>query len=104
MTLQAQNARPGVRLPRNGKMVSSSPRGPIYIRLPPDKPGAVCSWTGLTRGKLNALVLPSFYPDGRPPVESICIPNAYKNKKGCRLIVLESLLSYLERLRRKQNP
>ena len=65
---------------------------PQFIRLP--KPGTHCPWTGLSRGKLNELVLPTEANHNRPPVRSVSLrpPGALK---GVRLIHLESLLKFL---------
>lgn len=68
---------------------------PIYIRLP--KSGTRCHYTGLSRSALNSLILPSKENGFRPPVKSI----SDKKKgavRGVRLILLESLLAYLEAL------
>jgi hypothetical protein len=40
---------------------------PEFIRMP--KPGTRCPWTGLSRGKMNQLVLPCQENDHKPPVK-----------------------------------
>jgi hypothetical protein len=75
-----------------------TPVRPEYIRLP--RSGQLCAWTGLSRGKLNELILTR--PDRPvPPVKSFSAIDATK-RKGVRLIVLESLLGYLAKLRKQQ--
>jgi len=75
------------------------PERPKYIPLPPE--GVIDCWSGLKRGKLKTLILPSLNA-GHPPVKSIRIPNRGQNKRGCRLIVLDSLLAYLSKLEEEQ--
>jgi hypothetical protein len=65
---------------------------PEFIRLP--KPGTQEPFTGLSRAKLNELVLPTKKNDFKPLVRSISLRKVGE-KFGVRLIVLESLLSYL---------
>jgi len=75
-----------------------TPVRPEYIRLP--KNGQLCPWTGLGRSKINEFILPR--PDRPvPPVKSFSAIDSGK-RKGVRLIVLESLLGYLGKLRREQ--
>ena len=69
------------------------PGEPIYIRLPPPK--QQCSLTGLSRSKLNELILPSDRNSHNPPVESFSIKQPGQTK-GTRLIVWESLKRFLE--------
>lgn len=119
ITKPSQAKRPAtlIALPQGGTM-ASRPTKPRYIRLPAQ--GTLCPHSGLSRGKLNGLILPQCpNPDclkmedvkvgekcphcrkaviPAPPVKSILIPNAYKNEKGCRLIVLDSLMGYLKSL------
>jgi hypothetical protein len=71
-----------------------TPTLPETIRLP--KPGHLCAWTGMSRSKLNELILPCEANDHRPPVRSVCLRKRGA-VKGCRLIYLASLLSYLEK-------
>ncbi len=66
--------------------------GPVYVRLP--KPSQQCPITGLSRAKLNELILPSERNNFRPPVASKSLRKAGQ-QKGVRLILLESLLAYL---------
>jgi hypothetical protein len=72
---------------------------PEFIRLP--KPGTLCQWTGLSRSKLNELILPSPVNSYRPPVRSISLRNRGQ-VKAVRLIVLDSLISYLRSLEDSQ--
>jgi len=67
------------------------PRSPEFIRLP--KSG-LCPWTGLSRSKLNELILPSEANGFKPPVASVCLRKRGA-MRGTRLIVLDSLLHYL---------
>ena len=69
------------------------PARPEFIRLPLHGP---CPWTGLTRAKLNELILPCGTNNFRPPVRSVSLAPPGKTK-GVRLIYLESLLAYLHR-------
>lgn len=71
-----------------------APVRPEYVRLP--KQGQLCSWTALSRGKLNGFIL-----GPNPPVKSFNATEPGK-RKGTRLIVLQSLLDYLAKLRREQ--
>ena len=65
---------------------------PEFIRLP--RPGTRCNWTGLSRSKLNELVLPCEANGNNPPVSSVCLRKRGAGK-GARLICLSSLLGYL---------
>jgi len=65
---------------------------PEFIRLP--KPGHLCAWTGLSRSKLNELILPTEENGYKPPVKSVCLRRKGA-AKGTRLIHLASLLEYL---------
>jgi hypothetical protein len=69
------------------------PARPEFIRLPINGP---CPWTGLTRAKLNELILPSRINSFKPPVRSVSLAPPGKTK-GVRLIYLESLLDFLHR-------
>ena len=73
---------------------------PEFIRLP--KPGTLCRWTGLSRSKLNELILPSPVNSFKPPVRSLSLRNRGQ-MKAVRLIVLESLLGYLRSLLEQQS-
>ncbi len=66
---------------------------PEWIRLP--KPGRSCFWTGLTRSKLNELVLACHGNDFKPQVKSRSLRKAGAIK-GVRLIHLQSLIEYIE--------
>ncbi len=70
----------------------ATPTMPEFIRLP--KPGHLCSWTGLSRSKLNELILPCPFNAHKPPVRSVCL-RRQGAVKGTRLIDLASLLAYL---------
>jgi len=72
--------------------VTAKPVLPEWTRLP--KTGTLDAWTGLTRSKLNELVLPCPANEYKPPVRSICLRQRGK-VKGVRLIHLRSLLDYL---------
>ena len=67
---------------------------PEFIRLP--RPGTLCHWTGLSRSKLNELILPCPANDFRAPVRSVCL-RRNGAAKGARLIILQSLLEHLRR-------
>jgi hypothetical protein len=54
----------------------------------------LCPYTGLSRSKLNQLILPCEQNDFKPPVKSVCLRQRGAIK-GTRLIVLDSLLDYL---------
>ena len=73
---------------------------PEFIRLP--KPGTLCRWTGLSRSKLNELILPSPLNSFKPPVRSLSLRNRGQ-VKAVRLIVLDSLLGYLRGLLEQQS-
>ena len=73
---------------------------PEFIRLP--KPGTLCPWTGLSRSKLNELVLPSPVNNFKPPVRSVSLRNRGQ-LKAVRLIVFDSLLGYLRGLLEQQS-
>jgi len=66
-----------------------------FIRLP--KTGTLCPFTGLTRSKMNALVLACPANDHKPPVKSVCLRQRGA-VKGVRLIVYRSLMDYLHGL------
>jgi len=46
------------------------PVHPEFIRLPKN---GLCPWTGLSRAKLNELVLPCAANGHKPPVRSVCL-------------------------------
>jgi hypothetical protein len=66
--------------------------GPIYVRLP--KPGEKCPITGLSRAKLNELILKNKRNNNSPPVASKSLRQEGA-QRGIRLVLLESLLAYL---------
>jgi hypothetical protein len=65
---------------------------PEFIRLP--KSGRLCPFTGLSRSKMNELVLPSPFNNFKPQVKSISLRNRGQ-VKAVRLIVYDSLTTYL---------
>lgn len=65
---------------------------PEFIRLP--KPGTLCHYTGLSRSKMNELVLPSAFNNFKPEVKSISLRNRGQ-VKAVRLVVYDSLMTYL---------
>ena len=67
-------------------------RDPEFIRLP--KTATLCPYSGLTRSKLNELVLACPQNDHKPPVKSVCLRQRGA-VKGVRLIVYRSLMDYL---------
>ncbi len=71
------------------------PVRPEFVRLP--KPGILCAWTGLSRSKLNELILPCAGNSFRPPVSSKVLRKSGA-VRGVRLIILESLLAHLRSL------
>ena len=68
---------------------------PEFVRLP--KSGTRCPYTGLSRSKLNQLVLPCKENDFKPPVESKVL-RSRGTIRGTRLIVFDSLINYLRQL------
>lgn len=64
----------------------------LWTRLP--KVGEYCSICGLSRNKLNTLVLPMACNNFNPPVKSISLKEPGK-KRGNRLIDYKSLVTYL---------
>src|SRR5947208_13314149 len=67
---------------------------PIYIRLP--APRDRCRWTGYSRSALADICVPNKANDFRPPVKSFRVRRK-GDKRAIRLIVFESLLSYLRK-------
>ena len=86
--IQPQQTNPPTTQPPSG----NSTGGPVYIRLP--KPGDKCPITGLSRPKLNELILPNERNHYSPPVASKSLRKAGA-RKGVRLVLLESLMQYL---------
>ena len=68
------------------------PGEPVYIRLP--RQGTLCKDSGLTRSKLNELILSTPRNNHQPLVKSLnsCLPG---KKRGNRLIIWASLKAYL---------
>lgn len=71
---------------------------PEFIRLP--KTGERCPHTGLSRTELNCLILPNAKNGHRPPVASVCLRKRGA-LRGTRLIIFDSLISYLHSLSAK---
>jgi len=71
----------------------AQPIVPEFLRLP--KPGRLCPFTGLSRSKINELILPCPANDWKPPVKSISLRKK-GSVRGCRLIVYDSFISYLK--------
>ena len=65
---------------------------PEFIRLP--KPGSREPFTGLSRSKLNQLILPSAENGFKPPVRSVVLRKRGAIR-GVRLIFLDSLIGYI---------
>jgi hypothetical protein len=89
--LHSSNGGAGMTAAPVGASVYSHPN-PEFIRLP--KPGQLCSRTGLSRSKMNELVLPSLLNNFKPPVKSISLRNRGQ-VKAVRLVVYDSLLGYI---------
>ena len=68
---------------------------PEFARLP--KGGTRCPYTGLSRSKMNQLVLPCKENDFKPPVESKS-DRKRGTIRGTRYIVYDSLMGYLNGL------
>lgn len=79
--------------------VSSENDRPEFIRLP--KSGSRCPWSGLSRSKLNELILPSPDNNHSPPVRSVSLRKAGQ-LKAARLVDFASLINYLRQLEREQ--
>ena len=69
---------------------------PIWIRLP--KVGKSCPFTGLSRSTLNNLILGK-----NPPVQSVSL-RQHHAIRGCRIILLKSLLEFIAGVAAAQNP
>lgn len=82
-----------------GDLARLQPVRPEYIRLP--KAGSLCPWTGLSRSKLNELILPSPLNGFQPQVRSSSLRNRGQIK-AVRLISFDSLMSYLRGLEEAQ--
>jgi hypothetical protein len=65
---------------------------PEFLRLP--KPRTLCPFSGLSRSKMNELVLPCAANGFKPPVRSISLRNR-NQVKAVRLVVYDSLMAYL---------
>lgn len=74
---------------------TATPARPEFIRLP--KPRTLCPWTGLSRSKLNELILPSPLNGFRPPVRSVSLRNRGQIR-AVRLVDFDSLMAYLRNL------
>ena len=73
---------------------------PYYLRLP--QAGFHCPWTGLSRSKLNQLILPCVENGHAPPVKSLCLRQRGA-LRGTRLIVFESLMNHLQKQTQHDN-
>lgn len=80
------------RSPTNQPTPASGQGGPVYIRLP--KPGEKCPISGLSRAKMNELILPNERNHFKPPVASKSLRKK-GSTRGVRLVLLESLMAYL---------
>ena len=87
--LAAQTTCETVQIPPASGIIQSDRE---FIRLP--KTGTLCPFTGLTRSKMNELVLACPANDHKPPVKSVCLRQKGA-VKGVRLIVYRSLMDYL---------
>jgi hypothetical protein len=65
---------------------------PEFTRLP--KPGTLCPYTGLSRGAINELILPTKRNFHKPPVRSFCLRQRGA-KTGVRLIDYASLRKHI---------
>ena len=74
-------------------------RDPEWVRLP--KTGTLCPYTGLTRSKLNELILPCPANGHKPLVRSVCLRQRGK-VKGVRLVFFDSLLDYIRQQAEEQ--
>lgn len=68
---------------------------PAFLRLP--KTGTLCPWTGLSRSKLNELILPAPLNGYCPPVRSLSLRNRGQIR-AVRLVDFDSLMAYLRSL------
>lgn len=68
---------------------------PIWIRLP--KSGKSCPFTGLSRSTLNNLILGK-----NPQVKSVSL-RQHHAIRGCRIILLQSLLEFIEGMAKAQS-
>ncbi len=79
-----------------GNLIGVAPGGgtiiPEFVRLP--KTGTLCPHTGLTRSKMNELILPCPANNFKPPVQSVVLRQRGKIK-GVRLISYFHLISYI---------
>ena len=73
------------------KTVAIAPQ-PEFIRLPPC--GFRCPISGMSRGGLNELILPTPRNGYKPPVRSFCLRQRGA-KTGIRLIDYQSLAAYI---------
>ena len=77
----------------------SAPCRPEFIRLP--KSGSQCPWSGLSRSKLNELILPTPLNQFSPPVSSVSLRHRGQ-LRAVRLVAFDSLMAYLRQLERQQ--
>jgi hypothetical protein len=74
--------------------IQDTPLRPEWIRLP--KSGQRCPITGLSRSKLNELILPCAANGWKPLVLSKSLKTSKWAKRGVRLVCVRSLLDLLE--------
>ena len=74
-------------------------RNPEWIRLP--KTGNLCPLTGLTRSKMNELILPCAANENKPPVRSVVLRQRGKIK-GVRLVSFDSLIAHIRQQAEEQ--
>jgi hypothetical protein len=70
----------------------AKPKAPEFIRLP--KPGTQCPYTGMTRGALNLLLLPTRHNNFKPEIRSFVLRQKGA-RTGIRLIDYASLRRYI---------
>lgn len=66
---------------------------PLCITLP--EPGERCWWTGMSRDRLMALIVPCEENDFKPPVRSI-VHASNRGVVRLRLIHFQSLVDYID--------
>mgnify|MGYP001164876215 FL=1 len=66
---------------------------PEFIRLP--RQGVPCEWTGMSRGKMVQLILPSKENGFSPPVKSVSLGPSKRSKGWTRLVHFKSLMNFL---------
>ena len=74
------------------QQVTIDPAKLEFLRLP--KPGHECPITGMSRGAINELILPTKRNDHKPPVKSYCLRQKGA-KTGIRIVDFKSLRAYI---------